>query len=380
MSSFILNHTTQSLPPSGIRKFFDLVLDAGPDVISLGVGEPSFTTPPHIRSRAITALQDGYTSYTSNKGITQLRQTIAQYTTPNYDPETEILITNGVSQGMDLAFRACLNPGDIVLVPDPGYVMYAPLLTLNRVDIRYYDPLSLQNLNSIARGAKAMIINYPGNPIGNTFSHTQLAQIASIAERENLLVFSDEIYGGLSYETEHIPFASLPNMKKRTIYFNGLSKTHAMTGFRIGWACGPKQAIDLMHRIHQYAALCPSSIGQIAAVEALENGAIEAKKMRAEFQRRRSFCLAKLKELNLPCHPAQGAFYLFVNIQRSGLDEITFCEKLLQSQNLAVVPGSAFGPRGQGYIRLTYAESHQKLKEAFLRLKSFLKSDENCFI
>ena len=378
MQHSFLNPLVSEIPSSGIRKFFDFVLEAGPDVISLGVGEPDFPTPWHIRYQTIRALEEGVTSYTSNKGMTELRAAISKDISERYnvryDYHEEVLVTNGVSEGMDLAFRACICPGDTVLIPDPSYVMYEPLIRLAQGDVSVYNPLDLSDLITAMKSAKIVVLNYPGNPIGNTFSLEELEKIARAAERENCLIFSDEIYGLLSYKQEHYSFPAIEGMKERTIYFNGLSKSHSMTGYRIGWVCGPSEIIQAITRIHQYSALCASSFGQRASIEALENGESEAEKMKQEYDQRRLFCIKKLKELGLVFYPPSGAFYIFVNIQSTGLSSSDFCHQLLENEKLAVVPGNAFGPNGEGYIRMTYAENREALKEAFIRLERFLVS------
>ena len=380
MNSY-LNSTVASLPPSGIRKFFDLVISAGPEVISLGVGEPDFPTPWHIRESVIFALEKGFTNYTENAGLMELREEITKNTEKNthqkYDPRTEILITNGVSEGMDLVFRSILNPGEKVLVPNPGYVMYEPLVKLAGGEVELYNPLDLSTLNSKFKiqnsKPKAIVLNYPGNPIGNTFSKNDLVHIAQIAEQNDILVLSDEIYGGLSFERPHISFISLPKMKERTILFNGLSKTHSMTGFRVGWACGPEQIIGAMTKIHQYSALCAPSPSQIGSIEALRKGDEEAQSMYNIFDQRREYCISRLEKIKISFLRPEGAFYIFVDISSSGLDDITFCEKLLQKEKLAIVPGSAFGSAGNGYVRMTYAASQEELEEAFNRFENFLQ-------
>lgn len=376
MNSY-LNSTVAALPPSGIRKFFDLVISAGPEVISLGVGEPDFPTPWHIRESVIFALEKGFTNYTENAGLMELREevskTIEVETQIKYDPKTEILITNGVSEGMDLVFRSILNPGERVLVPNPGYVMYEPLVKLAGGEVELYDPIDLSKLIPNSQQLKAIVLNYPGNPIGNTFSKEDLEFIAKIAEENDMIVLSDEIYGGLSFERPHVSFVSLPKMKDRTVLFNGLSKTHSMTGFRIGWACGPAEIIGAMTKIHQYAALCAPSPSQIGSIEALRKGDDEAQNMCKIFDQRRKYCISRLEKMEIHFHRPEGAFYIFVDISAFGLDDIVFCEQLLEKEKLAIVPGSAFGSAGKGFVRMTYAASQEELEEAFNRFENFLK-------
>jgi aminotransferase len=373
-----LNTTVKILPPSGIRRFFDLVVSAGPEVVSLGVGEPDFPTPWHVRESAMFALEKGFTSYTENVGLLELRTEIAkkyqEEASYKYDPKTEILVTNGVSEGMDLVFRSILEVGQGVLVPDPGFVCYDTLVTLAGGVPIPYNPLDVKNsLKNIPKNTKAIILNYPGNPVGNIFTKDELAFIAQKAEGLDLLVLSDEIYGGLSFEVPHESFIKIPKMVERTILFDGLSKNFSMTGFRIGWACGPAEIINAMTKIHQYSAMCSSSISQIAAIEALRRGKSEAKKMFDIFNSRRKFCIKKLKEIGVRFYEPQGAFYLFVNIEFSQMEDVSFCEKLLEEEKLAIVPGSAFGKNGRNWVRMTYAEGLANLQEAFKRFEKFYK-------
>jgi len=364
-----LNQKTSELPPSGIRRFFDLVVSAGSNVVSLGVGEPDFSAPWNIRESAIFALEKGFTSYTENAGLFELRDEVSRYTGENiYRSESEILITNGVSEGMDLAFRAIIEPGNKVLVPDPGYVMYEPLIRLTGGIPVPYSPKDLDSLNNAQ--AHAIVLNFPGNPLGNTFSVSELSHIATLANDQNWVVFSDEIYQALTFQVEHTCFASLPGMKERTIVFDGLSKSHAMTGFRVAWACGPEHIIQGMTKIHQYSALCVNSIAQVAAIEALRRGSGEVIKMKEQYFSRRNMLVSRLKKMGLFFVEPQGAFYIFVQVPDQ--DDVVFCENLLHTQSLALVPGSAFGKRGRGYVRMTYAESMETLTLAMDRLEQFL--------
>ncbi len=369
-----LNEQVQNLPKSGIRRFFDLVISAGPEVISLGVGEPDFPTPWHIREAAIFSLEKGFTSYTENAGLLELREAIAEKITKEtgtqYDPKTEILITNGVSEGMDIAFRATINPGDTILLPDPGYVMYAPLVQLSGGKVNYYNPLDLSTLKD--KEANGIVLNFPGNPIGNTFTKEDLLLIKKIAQERSWKIYSDEIYEGLTFNSQHLSLVSFSDIKTHTLLFDGLSKTHAMTGLRIGWIAGPSEIIQGINKIHQYSALCASSTSQLAALEALRRGGTEAKKMKDTYNKRRKFCIKRLQEMNLPFHEPQGAFYILVNISEHNSDDIQFCESLLEKEKLAVVPGSAFGSAGIGHIRMTYAASTTELEEAMNRLEKFV--------
>ncbi len=377
MFNIPLNTAVSTLPPSGIRKFFDLVISAGPEVISLGVGEPDFPTPWHIRESVIFALEKGFTNYSENAGLMELREEIAHtifdQTAQKYDAKTEILVTNGVSEGMDLVFRAILNPGEKVLVPDPGYVMYAPLIQLAGGAVDFYDPLNISNLK-VLENTKAVVLNFPGNPIGNTFSEKELAYIADISEAKNLIILSDEIYGGLCFRHPHKSILEYSNMKDRTVYFNGLSKTHSMTGFRIGWACGPAPIIAAMTKIHQYSALCAPTPSQIGAIEALRKGDKESEKIKRVFDKRRQYCVSRLEKMPISFHRPEGAFYIFLNISGIESDDVLFCEQLLKKEKLAIVPGSAFGKSGKGYVRMTYAASEEELAEALTRFERFLVS------
>ncbi len=367
-----LNSTVSALKPSGIRRFFDLVLAAGPDVVSLGVGEPDFSAPWNVCESAIFALEKGFTSYTSNAGLLELREEISK-TMPqaSWDPKSEILITNGVSEGMDLAFRTCVNEGDVVLVPDPGYVMYEPLITLARGRVELYNPLKIREI-TIPQNTKGIVLNFPGNPLGNCFSKEDLQHIANLAIKHDFFIFSDEIYEALSFSAPHVSIMDIEGIKDRTLYFNGVSKSHAMTGFRIGWACGPKEIVEGMTKIHQYAALCACSLSQLATVEAMRRSQKDVKKMVTEYKKRRDYCVERLSKMPISFIPPQGAFYIFVNISKFFADDVQFCEAILKKEKLAVVPGSAFGSNGKGYFRMTYAASMEQLKEAMDRLERFL--------
>jgi len=387
-----LSSTVQQIPPSGIRKFFDLVLEAGDSVVSLGVGEPDFSAPWHVREAMIYSLEKGFTSYSENAGLLELREAIALYTEEysgknTYNPKTEIIVTNGVSEGMDIAFRATIEKGEKILLPNPGFVMYEPLVKLAGGIPVLYNPLKIQELtsekiseisgNSGEGKIKGIVLNFPGNPIGNTFSKEDLQHIAEISEKHDFLIYSDEIYEKLVFEEKHTSILEFSGMRERTIYFNGLSKSHAMTGFRIGWACGPVEIISAMTKIHQYAAMCVSTPSQIASVEALRRGFSEVLKMKEEYSRRREFCIKRLTELNLEFETPKGAFYIFVHIPekyKKTSGDVQFCEDLLVQNNLAVIPGSAFGTAGKNFVRMTYAASLEELTEAFLRLEKFLKN------
>ena len=379
-----ISSTVEDMPPSGIRVFFDLVLGMK-DVISLGVGEPDFVTPWNVREKAIYALEEGYTSYTSNKGMIELRREISKYLKRryglDYDPEEEILITVGVSEAFDLSLRAVVERGDGVLIPEPAYVSYSPITMLcggRPMHIRTspesgFKVTPKDILRTCDKKTKAMILNYPNNPTGASYSRKELKEIAEVIRRRDLVMISDEIYCDLTYDFDHVPFAALPKMKERTIYLNGFSKSFAMTGWRIGYACGPAKLIAGMTKIHQYTMLCASIISQMAAEEALKVGESSVQEMKREYRRRREFVVSRLNEIGLSCHKPEGAFYAFPSIKGTGLSSMDFSKGLLKSQKVAVVPGTAFGPLGEGYIRISYASGYEKLKEAFVRMESFVR-------
>lgn len=374
----------EQLAPSGIRAFFDLVLGMK-DVISLGVGEPDFVTPWHIREKAIYSLEKGYTSYTSNKGMPELRQAINQFIGQRfglaYDSNEEILITVGVSEGLDLAFRAILNPGDKVLIHDPCYVSYAPVVTLTggeavmlKTDLSTGFKLTPQLIEAhCTAGVKALMINYPCNPTGTSYTKKELTAIAEVVRKHDLIVVSDEVYDELTYDFDHTPFACLKGMKERTIYLNGFSKAYAMTGFRLGWAAGPAEIIAGMTKIHQYTMLCASITAQMAALEAIRSGFKDVAQMKREYLRRRNYIVGALNEIGLPCHMPQGAFYVFPSIKNTGLTSMEFAQGLLREKKVALVPGSAFGESLDDFIRISYASSYDNLKEAIARIAAYMK-------
>ncbi len=374
----------QDLAPSGIRAFFDLVLNMK-DVISLGVGEPDFVTPWHIREKAVFSLEKGLTSYTSNKGMPELRREISHFLKRrhglSYDSEEQILITVGVSEALDLAARAILNPHDRVLVPEPAYVSYAPVVELAGgravylpTEVENDFKLTAREINqaAIQKKAKALMLNYPANPTGASYTKEELKEIARVVKRHNLIVLSDEIYDELTYDFEHTPLSSLAGMKERVIYLNGFSKAYAMTGFRIGYACGPSQIIAAMTKIHQYTMLCAPITGQIAAMEALRGGFKSIAEMKREYLRRRRFVVEALNAIGLPCHNPAGAFYVFPSIKSTGQRSLDFARDLLQKKKVALVPGVAFGKSGEGYVRISYASNYENLKEAVVRLAGYL--------
>ncbi len=372
------------LPPSGIRAFFDLVLGMD-DVISLGVGEPDFVTPWHICEAAVFALEKGYTSYTSNRGLKSLLEQIAIFIKKErniiYNPENEILVTVGVSEAMDLVMRAILDSGDEVIVPEPCYVSYIPTVKLaggNPVILETWElpgfKVTAESIEKlITPKTRAVVLNYPSNPTGASYTKKELESIAEVIKRNDVLLISDEIYDHLSYDIPHIAMPTLPEMKERTVYLNGFSKGHAMTGFRIGYACGPEKIISAMTKIHQYTMLCAPIVSQMAAIEALKNGMPEVKKMAREYNRRRRLLVAGLNDCGLKCHLPEGAFYAFASVESTGMTGMEFATKLLQQEKVAVVPGEAFGSGGGKFIRLAYAASLSDIEEAVRRIKRFVK-------
>lgn len=371
------------MQPSGIRAFFDLVLGIE-DVISLGVGEPDFVTPWPIREAGIYSLEQGFTSYSSNKGLYKLRLGIQRHLKHNYgldySPDEEMLITVGVSEGLDLALRSVVEPGDKVLIPQPGYVSYGPVTELAGGIAVYVDtgksgfkvtPELLKK--HIDKKTKALILNYPVNPTGVSYRRKELEEINRVLLKHNILCICDEVYGDLSYDFKHTPFPSLSGAKRNTLYLNGFSKSYAMTGWRVGFACGPREIIGAMTKIHQYTIMCVSITSQMAAAEALAAGRRPLEQMKREYLRRREFVVAELNSLGLKCHRPQGAFYAFPSIKGTGLSSMEFARRLLEQQKVAVVPGVAFGSCGEGYIRISYASSFDNLKEALARIKKFLE-------
>ena len=374
----------KKMPPSGIREFFDLVLGM-PEVISLGVGEPDFITPWRVREKAITALEEGYTSYTSNKGLFALRQGISSHLKKkyslNYNPETEALITVGVSEGLDLALRTILEPRDKVIVVSPYYVAYPALVEVNSAKVIYLETrqeegfkINLKTLSKLIKlNPKAIILNYPSNPTGITYTHNELKDIWRLLLRREIIVISDETYDELTYQDKHVCFASLDKKaRRRTILLNGFSKGYAMTGFRVGFACGDEEIISAMTKIHAYSALCGPIISQIAACEAL-HAQKEVMGMRSEYKRRRDFIVKELNRLGLSTINPQGAFYCFSSLKKFKINSLDFAKKLLVEEKVAVVPGKAFGKEFDSYIRISYANSLDSLKDAIIRIEKFLK-------
>jgi aminotransferase len=383
-SRFVADHV-RILPKSGIRDFFALVSQR-PEAISLAIGEPDFVTPWHIREAAWFALEKGRTSYTDNLGLIQLRKEISRYVAgffgPEYDPKSEILVTVGVSEALDLALRALMNPGEKVMYHQPCYVSYSPSISLvhakavgiptkagNQFTL---DPADLEK--AWEPGCKVLILNFPTNPTGGTADPTVLQAIARFAIEKDLLVISDEIYSELSFDKPHSSITVLPGMRERTLLLHGFSKAFAMTGFRIGYACGPRPIIDAMMKVHQYSMLCAPILSQEAAIEALRNGAPSVERMKAQYHRRRDFIVDRFNQMGLPCHSPGGSFYAFPDIRPTGLSSKAFATAVLQEKNVAMVPGTAFGADGEGFVRAAFSTSFDNLVEACNRIESFLQS------
>ena len=385
MRDFV-NEKSRLLKPSGIRKFFDIVRETE-GAISLGVGEPDFVTPWRVRQAAITSLQRGYTQYTGNRGIPALLELISRYLEErfslSYDP-AHILVTVGGSEAIDLALRACIERGEEVLIPDPAYVSYAPLVTMSdgvpvQVECREEDHFVLQSNyleKAITPKTKAIILTYPNNPTGGIMTQSQLKKIAEVIVRHDLLVITDEIYAELTYGDKHASIANLPGMKERTVYISGFSKAFAMTGWRMGYVCAPPAIDDAMFKIHQYGIMCAPITSQYAAIEALKDGFSDnfatVEEMRASYDMRRKFVLHSLKDIGLHCFEPKGAFYAFPSDKTTGLSGEAFAERLLKSEKVAVVPGSAFGAFGENNVRLSYATGMNALSQAFDRMGAFL--------
>jgi aminotransferase len=382
-SKYIADHVRE-IPRSGIRDFFEVV-QTMTDVISLGIGEPDYVTPWRIREAAIFAMEKGKTGYTSNLGVPKLRQAVANYieqrTGVSYHPHSEVLISVGVSEALDLALRALLNPGDEVIFHEPSYVSYNPSILLSHgkpVSIRTSSEHAFRVLAEdiervITPRSKALLLSFPTNPTGAVLRTVDLGPIAELCRRHDLIVLSDEIYSELVYDdAKHASIASLPGMKERTVLLNGCSKSYAMTGFRVGYACAPVPIIEAMMKIHQYAIMCASIMSQEAAIEALENCRKEVEIMRADYERRRNYVVNRLNEIGLPCHLPKGAFYAFPDITSTGLKSTNFSLQLLRSKKVAVVPGSAFGVSGEGFVRCCFATGFDKLKEAMDRISQFV--------
>ncbi len=373
----------RKVPVSGIRKFFDLVLSMD-DVISLGVGEPDFITPWHIREASIYSLERGHTMYTSNYGILELREAISEKVKESYNveynPENEVLITVGVSEAFDLAIRAVVNPGDEVLIPEPSYVSYKPCtifaggkpVIVETIEENEFKPVVEDIEKKITEKTKALVLSYPNNPTGATLGKGDLEDIADIVREYDLIVISDEIYGRLTYKGEHTCFSSLNGMRENTVYLNGFSKAYAMTGWRVGYAMSSEEIIEAMMKIHQYSMLCAPIMSQKAALEAVNTGDRDVEEMVRQYSRRKKILVKRLREIGLSCFEPGGAFYVFPSIKSTGLNSEEFATRLLEEEKVAVVPGNVFGSSGEGYLRLAYAASHEDINEALNRMERFL--------
>lgn len=385
MRTDLIADKAASLQPSGIRKFFDIVAEMD-DVISLGVGEPDFDTPWHIRDEGIYSLEKGRTFYTSNSGLKELRMEIAAYLQRTQGLEyhylSQIFVTVGGSEAIDLAMRAMINPGDEVLIPQPSYVSYEPCVVMADgkpvvIELKEENQFRLtpEELEAaITPKTKILVMPFPNNPTGAIMEREDLEKLVPIIEKHDLFVVSDEIYGELTYGgKKHVSIAALPGMQERTILINGFSKAYAMTGWRLGYACGPKEVIGQMVKIHQYCIMCAPTTSQYAAVEALRNGDEDVRRMRESYDERRRFVLFTLKEMGLPCFEPEGAFYVFPCIREFGMTSDEFATNLLKEEKVAIVPGTAFGNCGEGYLRISYAYSIESLKKALKRLENYVR-------
>ncbi len=380
----LTNQRVERIPASGIRRFFDLI--AGVEgAISLGVGEPDFITPERFREAAIRSIKEGKTKYTSNYGIRALRDAISEHTAKlrgvRYDPEREILVTVGVSEAVDLALRATLNDGDEVVLADPSYVAYVPGIVLAGgvpvpvpTEERYAFRLRPEDVAAaVTPRTRAILLGFPNNPTGAVLERGDIEGIARLAAEHDLLVYADEIYDRLVYGTEHQSILSQPEMKERTIYLAGFSKSYAMTGWRVGYACAPAEIVEQMMKIHQYTVMCVPTAAQYAALEALQSGEPEVQRMVGEYDTRRKYMWNRLNDMGLACFEPRGAFYCFPNISRTGLSDDEFCERLLKEEKVVVVPGNAFGERGRGHVRACYATSMDQIAEACDRIERLTK-------
>ncbi len=382
MRNFLADSIVQ-IKPSGIRKFFDIVTEMK-DAISLGVGEPDFDTPWHIRDEGIYSLEKGRTFYTSNSGLKDLKQEICNYIkrsqNVDYNADTDVLVTVGGSEAIDIGFRAMINPGDEVLIPQPSYVSYEPCAILAGakpviIDLKPENEfrLTAEELeNSITDKTKILVLPFPNNPTGSIMEYEDLEKIAKVIIEKDIFVMSDEIYSELTYKDKHVSIVSIPGMKERTLLINGFSKAYAMTGWRLGYACGPKEIIKQMIKIHQYAIMCAPTTSQYAAIEALKNGDNDVKEMRTAYNQRRRFLINAFREMGLECFEPYGAFYVFPCIKEFGMTSEEFATRFLREEKVATVPGTAFGDSGEGFLRISYAYSLETLKIAMERLKNFV--------
>lgn len=379
-----LSDKVMDIKPSGIRKFFDLVQEM-PDAISLGVGEPDFDTPWHIREEGIFSLERGRTFYTSNAGLLELRKAISAYLKRkqrlDYDPLHEVLVTVGGSEGIDLALRAMLNPGDEVILPEPCYVSYLPCIkladgvpvTINLKEENEFKLTPEELLGAITDKTKILILSYPNNPTGAIMTRSDLEPLVKIIKEKDIFVISDEIYAELTYQMDHCSIASFPGMRERTIVINGFSKSFAMTGWRLGFAVGPENILKQMTKIHQFAIMAAPTTSQYAAIEAMENGDDDVELMRKSYNQRRRFLMNQFQEMGLQCFEPRGAFYMFPCIKEFGMTSEEFANRFLQEEKVAVVPGTAFGDCGEGFLRVSYAYSIEELKVALERMKRFIE-------
>lgn len=379
----VISRRVQDIKPSGIRKFFD-ILENMTDAISLGVGEPDFQTPWHIRDAGIYSLEQGFTKYTSNAGMTDVRREICRYLERRFDlryaPGDQVLVTVGGSEAIDLAIRCITNPGDEILIPEPSFVCYGPIASLAS-GVPVPIPLTADNefrlspeqlTAAITPKTKALVLPYPSNPTGGIMEREDLEKLVPILKEHGILVLSDEIYAELTYGQKHISIANLPSMKDRTLVVNGFSKSHAMTGWRMGYVCGPKEVIQQMLKLHQFGIMSAPTVSQYAAIEAMRNGDVDIEKMRDEYDGRRRYLVENLRRIGLPCFEPKGAFYVFPDISSTGLSSDDFCERFLMEEKVAVISGSAFGPGGEGFVRCCYATSMKDIAEALNRLDNFL--------
>ena len=379
-----LNQSVVEIKPSGIRKFFDIVSEMK-DAISLGVGEPDFPTPWHVREEGIYSLEKGRTHYTSNAGLAELKEEISRFLKRRYrleyDPCHEIMVTVGGSEAIDLAVRAMVCPGEEVIIPQPSYVSYEPCVVLAQ-GVPVFIPLKAENdfrlteeelRAAITEKTKMLVLPFPNNPTGAIMTREDLAKIARVCVEKDIVVVSDEIYSELTYDYDHVSIAELPGMKERTVVINGFSKGHAMTGWRLGYACGPVPIIEQMLKIHQYAIMCAPTTSQYAAVEAMRNGDADVQMMRESYNKRRRLVLHELRDMGLECFEPYGAFYVFPCIKSLGMSSEEFANRLLQEEKVAIVPGTAFGDSGEGYMRISYAYSVENLKKALERVRRFVE-------
>lgn len=379
----ILSQRIQEVPPSGIRKYFDIMAEMD-DAISLGVGEPDFQTPWHIRDAGIYSLEKGFTKYTPNAGLSDLRRAICRYLKRRFDleyqPIGQTLVTVGGSEGLDLAFRCLLEPGDEVIIPTPSFVCYGPLVSMIHgvpvyveTKVEHEFRLTPEELKAaITPRTKILVLPFPNNPTGGIMHREDLEALAEVLRGTNIMVVSDEIYAELTYGQHHVSMANIPDMYERTIVINGFSKAYSMTGWRMGYVCGPKELIAAMTKLHQYGIMSAPTTSQYAAIEAMEHGDRDIETMKQEYDGRRRFLVDGFRQLGLDCFEPRGAFYVFPCIRSTGLSSEEFCDRFLEQEHVAVIPGSAFGPGGEGFVRACYAASMKNLTEALTRLERFL--------